>query len=332
VPVQQALYHEEMPRSQLLNLDFYLPMLFNLVRIAFILLFAYICSVIVGRALRGLRNYTVRMMLRAGGGNEYELEKRAQTIIGLTKKAMSVLIWTIAALMILKEFNFDVRPLLAGAGVAGVAIGFGAQSIIKDVLSGLFLMMENQIRINDVAVINGKGGLVEEINLRTTVLRAEDGAVHIFPNGSIQSLSNLTREYSYSVLSLSVSYNEDTDHVIAVLQEIARELAEEEPYRSAILAPLEILGVDQLADWAVVIKARFKTVPIKQWLVGREMNRRIKKRFEEANIEMPFPTQTIQLVPEISAGLRNELKAVVREVLEGQTPQAGPKAQAEKPL
>jgi len=319
-----------MPR-QLLNLDFYVPMLFNLVRIGFILLFAYICSFVVSRALRGLRNYTVKMMVRAGGGTDYELEKRAATITGLTKKAIYVLIWTIAALMIMKELNFDVRPLLAGAGVAGVAIGFGAQSIIKDVLSGIFLMMENQIRLNDVAVINGKGGLVEEINLRTTVIRGEDGAVHIFPNGSIQSLSNLTREFSYSVLTVSVSYKEDTDHVIAVLQDIARELAEEEPYRSAILAPLEILGVDQLADWAVVIKARFKTVPIKQWLVGREMNRRIKKRFEEAQIDMPFPTQTIQLAPEISDRLRNELRSVVREVLEEQTSQAVSKVQGEKP-
>jgi len=233
----------------------------------------------------------------------------------LTRKALFVLIWTIAALMILKEMNFDVRPLLAGAGVAGVAIGFGAQSIIKDVLGGLFLMMENQIRVNDVAVINGKGGLVEEINLRTTVLRGEDGAVHIFPNGSIQSLSNLTREYSYSVISVSVAYKEDTDHVISVLREIAQGLSEEEPYKSAILAPFEIMGVDQLADFAVVIKARFKTLPIQQWLVGREMNRRIKKRFEEANIDMPFPTRTIQLVPEI-AGVRNELKEIVREVME----------------
>ena len=305
-----------MTRSQLLNFDFYLPMLFNAVRIGMILLFAYIFSVIVGRAVRGLRNYTVKMMLRSGGGSEYELEKRADTIGGLASKAMSILIWTIAALMILKEMNFDVRPLLAGAGVAGVAIGFGAQSIIKDVLSGIFLMMENQIRVNDVAVINGKGGLVEEINLRTTVLRADDGAVHVFPNGSIQSLANLTREYSYCVVSVSVSYKEDSDHVITVLQEVAQGLSEEEPYKSAILAPFEMPAIDRLADFAVVIKARFKTLPTKQWLVGQEMNRRIKKRFEEANIDMPFPTQTIQLVPEVSNGLRDELKSVVREVLE----------------
>ena len=315
-----------MPRSQLLNFDFYLPMIFNAIRMGFILLFAYICTIIVGRAIRGLRNYTVKMMLRSGGaGNEFELEKRAATIGGLTKKALFVLIWMIAALMILKEMNFDVRPLLAGAGVAGVAIGFGAQNIIKDVLGGLFLMMENQIRVNDVAVINGKGGLVEEINLRTTVLRGEDGAVHIFPNGSIQSLSNLTREFSYYVFSVSVSYKEDTDHVAAVLKEIAKGLSEEEPYKSAVLAPFEIMGVDQLADFAVVIKARFKTLPIQQWLVGREMNRRIKKRFEELNIDMPFPTQTIQLVPEISNGFRNELKSVIREVMEESAASVPPK-------
>ncbi len=305
-----------MPRSQLLNFDFYLPMIFNTIRIGFILLFAYICSVILGRAVRGLRVYTVKMMLRSGGGNEYELEKRAETIGSLTRKALFILIWTIALLMILKEMNFDVRPLLAGAGVVGVAVGFGAQNIIKDVLGGLFLMMENQIRVNDVAVINGKGGLVEEINLRTTVLRGEDGAVHIFPNGSIQSLSNLTREYSYYVISVSVSYEEDTDRVIGVLQEIAQGLSEEEPYKSAILAPFEVMGVDKLGDSGVVIKARFKTVPVQQWLVGREMNRRIVKRFEEAHIEMSSSSPTVQLVPEVSAGFRSDLKAIVREVLE----------------
>ena len=302
-------------RSQLLNLDYYLPMFFNAIRIGFILVFAYLATLAVARVLRALRTYIVKMMLRAGGATEYEIEKRVETIGGLTRKALFVLIWAIAILMALKEMNFDVRPLLAGAGVAGVAIGLGAQNIIKDVLGGLFLMMENQIRISDVAVINGKGGVVEEINLRTTVLRGEDGAVHIFPNGGIQSLSNLTREYSYYVFSISVAYKEDTDHVADVLKTLAGELMTEEPYHTAILAPLEILGVDQLGDFAVIIKARFKTVPMQQWLVGREMNRRIKKRFQEAQIEMPYPTQAVQLQPTSLAELRSELKQVVREVL-----------------
>src|ERR1700719_1333768 len=302
-------------RIQLLNVDYYLPMAFNALRIGFILVFAYVCTRALSRVLLSLRNYTVRMMLKAGGGTEFEVENRAATIGSLTRKTLFVLIWAIAWLMVLKEMNFDVRPLLAGAGVAGVAVGFGAQSIIKDVLGGLFLMMENQIRINDVAVINGKGGLVEEINLRTTVLRAEDGAVHIFPNSSIQSLANLTREYSYYVFSISVAYKEDTGHVIDVLKELGAQLMADDPYHAAILEPLEIMGVDKLGDFAVVIKARFKTLPSQQWLVGREMNARIIKRFAEARIDMPFPTQTIQFSPENWTGLRQELKQVVREVL-----------------
>jgi moderate conductance mechanosensitive channel len=250
----------------------------------------------MGRLSQGLRNYIVKMMLKAGSGNEYEIEKRVQTVSGVTRKALFLMVWTIALIMILKEMNFDIRPLLAGAGVIGVAVGFGAQSVIKDILGGLFLLMENQIRVNDVAVINGKSGLVEEINLRTTVLRGEDGAVHIFPNGAIQSLSNLTREYSYYVFNLSLDYKENTDHAIEVLREIANQLQSEDPYHSAILAPLEVMGVDQLGDFAVMIKARFKTLPGQQWLIGREMNRRIKQRFEEAQIEMPFPTRTVHIV------------------------------------
>lgn len=283
-------------RVELLNPDYYAPVLTNTLRIVAILIFAYIATRAITRLLRGLRTYAVKMMLRSGGGTEYELEKRAETISNLTGKFFFVLIWIIAGLMILKEMNFDVRPLLAGAGVAGVAIGFGAQNIIKDVLTGMFLMMENQIRVNDVATINGKTGLVEEINLRTTVLRGEDGAVHIFPNGTIQGLSNLTREYSYYVFNLSVAYTENIDHVVSILKSIGDELSQEEPYRSAVLAPIEVLGVDKLADSGAVIKARFKTIPNQQWIVGREMNRRIIQRFEEAKIGLPSAAPTVNVV------------------------------------
>ncbi len=283
-------------RSQLLNPDYYTPFISNAIRIVLILIFAFIATRAIARVLRALRGYTVKMMLKSGGGNEYELEKRAETIGNLASKFFFVLIWSIAGIMILKEMNFDVRPLLAGAGVAGVAIGFGAQNIIKDVLGGVFLMMENQIRVNDVVAINGKTGLVEEINLRTTVLRGEDGTVHIFPNGIIQGLSNLTREYSYYVFNLSIAYTEDIDHVVSVLKGIGDELGQEEPYRAAVLAPIEVLGVDKLSDSGAVIKARFKTVPNQQWIVGREMNRRIIKRFEEAKIAMPSAAPTVNVV------------------------------------
>jgi len=296
-------------RSPLLSLDHYEPMAFNAIRIVAILVFAYAVTLALRPILRGLRSYTVRMMAKSGGGNEFELEKRARTVTSLTRKALVVMIWITAALMILKEMNFDVRPLLAGAGVAGVAIGLGAQNIIKDVLGGLFLMMENQIRINDVAVINGKSGLVEEINLRTTVLRGEDGAVHIIPNGSIQGLTNLTRDYSYYMFNLTISYSEDTDRVVGILKQIGDELCQEEPYRAAVLAPIEIWGVDKLADSGALVRARLKTTPSQQWLVGREMNRRIIKRFGEAKIAMPSSAPNIQVVlPSPVADARGSVK------------------------
>jgi len=304
--------------SKLLTLDYYEPFFANLIRIAVILALAYLAIALVNRLVRTVQKYSVRMMERAGGGPsfEVELEKRARTVTGVVRGSLAVLIWTIALIMVLKEMRFDIAPLLAGAGVIGVAVGFGAQSLIKDVLNGLFMLMENQLRVNDVAVINGKGGLVEELNLRTTILRSEDGAVHIFPNGSITAISNLTREFSYYVFTTSVGYRENTDQVIDTLKSVAAELMTEEPYRSAILAPLEVMGVDQLGDSAVVIKSRFKTLAMQQWTVGREMNRRIKLKFQQANIEIPFPSQTIRLAPSLPDQLRTDLKQIVREVLD----------------
>jgi small conductance mechanosensitive channel len=190
-----------------------------------------------------------------------------------------------------------------------------------------------------VAVVNGTSGLVERINLRTIVLRSVDGTVHVFPNGAITSFANMTRDFSYYVFDISVAYKEDTDRVITVLQGIAQELSEEEPYKSVILEPLEVMGVDAFAESAILIKARIKTIPVKQWMVGREMNRRIKKKFDEAGIEIPFPHRTLYLegakMPGASGGAgidRQELKAALEELLaERREDKSSPSSGSEQP-
>jgi small-conductance mechanosensitive channel len=281
-----------------------LPYLFNALHIVFIFVLAWVATRLARRVIRGLDAYSIRMMLRRNDVPDFEIRKRVQTISTVGARTLSVLIWSMALIMALYEMHFDVRPLIAGAGIIGVALGFGAQSLIRDILSGFFLLVENQIRINDVAVINGQGGLVEEINLRTTVLRSEDGAVHIFPNGSITTLANLTRDFSFAVFNVKVDYREDSDRVIEEIRRIGAEVRAEEGFQQVILADLDMLGVDSLADSGYVIKFRFRTQPMKQWMVAREMNARIRRRFNEAGIEMPFPAHLIEIGPETLAAVR----------------------------
>ncbi len=292
-------------------------------KIAGLLLMAWIASRMIHRYVPRVRMRLVKVMQSRRQEPDVELEKRAATLGGIFRKTVVVLIWVVVFMMALEEAGFNVGPLLAGAGVAGLAVGFGAQNLVRDVISGLFMLLENQVRVNDVAIINGTGGLVEQINLRTTVLRSLDGTVHIFPNGTITTLSNMTQEFSYYVFNIGVAYKEDTDQVSAVVKELADDMMQEETYRSFILAPLEVMGVDEFADSAVMIKARIKTAPIKQWMVGREMNRRIKKRFDELGIEIPFPHRSLyfgeasQAFATRSAGADpGEIKAMIREVLE----------------
>lgn len=302
-------------RDEFLSLAFYRSIAVNSFRIVLILVLAYLVIAASRGLIRRLRTYMVKVMLRARGGTEFELEKRATTVGDVARKSIAATVWVIAGIMILKEMNFDVRPLLAGAGVVGLAVGFGAQNLVKDVFAGFFILLDNQIRLNDVVVINGTGGLVEELNLRTTILRSEDGAVHVFPNGSIQKLSNLTVDYSYCVLSVAISYQDDPDRAMDLLKEIAEGLRGEERFGSVILEPLDVMGVDQLGESSVIIKVRLKTFPMKQWMVGREMNRRIKSRFQEAGFGETYPVRTVHLSQTMGPQFRAELKEVVREVL-----------------
>jgi moderate conductance mechanosensitive channel len=300
----------------------------SLLRIPTILLLAFLLIQVGSFLITKFAGQAKLRMLAASNVPPIELEKRVSTLAKIFQKAFTVVVLSFAAITILSELGFDIKPLLAGAGIVGLAVGFGAQNLVRDVISGLFFTFENRIRVGDVAVLNGTGGLVEQVNLRTTVLRGLDGTIHVFPNGSINTLSNMTYEFSYYLFNMGVAYKEDTDRVIEVLKQVAEEVMQEEDYRAAILEPLEILGVDQFADSAVIIKARIKTPPIKQWLVGREMNRRIKKRFDELGIEIPFPhrsfyfgdaSKAISVKLEGTGGNREEIKSLIREILNEQT-------------
>ncbi len=258
----------------------------NFVRIVILLFGAVILKRITDFSIRGLRGRFLAIMTRRADATHLEMEKRAATVSEILRKTVAVAIYLGALFMALAMAGYNIGPLLAGAGIAGVAIGFGAQNLVRDVISGFFLLLENQIRIGDVATLNGTTGVVEEINLRTMVLRGNDGTVHVFHNGSINTLANQTRGYAYAVLNIRVAYKEDTDRVSDVLKQIGEELAREDPYRGEILEPLEILGLDQFTDLGVIVQARFNTLPMKQWEVAREMNRRIKKKFDELGIQL----------------------------------------------
>jgi len=219
--------------------------------------------------------------------------KRAHTLTHIVRDVVRIVIFFVGVMMILSEIGIDLKPLLAAAGLGGLAIGFGAQSLVKDLISGFFILLENSIRVGDVVEVAGVGGLVEEIELRTIRLRDLSGNVHVVPNGVIDKVKNMTKEYSFYLFNIGVAYRENVDEVMAVLHEIAEELRSDLRFKDDILEPLEMLGVDQFADSAVIIKCRIKTQPIKQWRVGREMNRRIKNTFDAKGIEIPFPHHTI---------------------------------------
>ena len=236
-----------------------------------------------------------REMSQGTGLDVLERTKRAQTLGRLLQKTLSIVVMAMAALMILEEFDVDTAPVLTGAGILGLAVGFGAQTLVRDIISGFFLIVEDQVRVGDVAVVNGTGGLVEAINLRTIVMRDMEGTVHVFPNGAITTLSNKTKDFSYYVIDLGIAYGEDPDRVSAALRDIADTLMQEAAFRPHILEPLEIVGVDAFGDNQITLKARVKTVPLKQWEVGRELRRRIAKEFKERGIEIPFPQRTVWL-------------------------------------
>lgn len=220
-------------------------------------------------------------------------EQRTRTLTSLLRSMGRVIIFVIFLFMFLSAIGLDLGPLLAGAGVVGLAISFGAQSLVKDVISGLFILIENQFGVGDVVRIEGVSGAVERMTLRVVVLRDTHGVVHIVPNGEIKKVSNLTRTWARVVLDVGVAYKEDVDRVIAVMRDVGRELWDDEEWRPLLVDPVEVPGVERFDDSAVTIRLTAKTLPLKQWDVARELRRRLKRRFDAEGIEIPYPHQKL---------------------------------------
>ena len=261
-------------------------------KLLFILLLAWGAMILLGHALQRLERRLLKDSRREGEPPS-ESVKRVETITRLVRQGVYILLWVTVGLVILREVGIEIGPILASAGIVGLAVGFGAQNLVRDVIAGFFIILENQVRVNDVAVINGTGGLVERINFRTLVLRDLGGVVHVFPNGTITTLSNLTREWSAYVFDIGVAYKEDTDQVIAIMKNVGAEMKADDYFGALMLEEPEVFGVDKFDNSSVIIKGRIKTKPIRQWEVGRQYLRRVKQAFDANGIEIPFPHRTI---------------------------------------
>ena len=239
---------------------------------------------------RGIRRFRAHM---EGRVRDAEEAKRVGTLCRVFRYFGSVVITIVAAMLVMNELGISIAPVLATAGVAGIAIGFGAQSLVKDYFAGFFLLLEDQIRQGDVVSVAGVGGLVEEVTLRYVRLRDFDGHVHFVPNGEIKTVTNRTRDYAQAVIEVGVAYREHVDEALAVMREVGRELRADPAWGARILDDVEIIGVERWADSAVMLRCRLKVRGIEQWNVRREFLGRLKKVYDERGIEIPFPHLTL---------------------------------------
>jgi len=222
-----------------------------------------------------------------------EDERRIETLARMFRYVATVLITLVAGMLVLSELGISIAPFLGAAGVVGIAVGFGAQSLVKDFFSGFFMLLENQVRVGDAVELAGKLGVVEELTLRNTVLRDNEGNVHYIPNGEITVVTNKSRGYAFALIDIGVAYREDLDEVYAVIRAAGAELRADPETGPKILEDIEIQGVQNWADSAVIVRCRIKTVAMEQWAVRRIFLARLKKAFDMHNIEIPYPHLTI---------------------------------------
>ena len=263
-----------------------------IVRVGLVLLLGYVGTRFIRLGVQQLE----RVMILASNAEDQEAGmalKRAATLTGILRTIALTAVWAIVIIESLQLVGLDIAPILAGAGILGLAVGFGAQNLVRDLISGFFIILEDQIRLGDVAVINGTGGLVETITFRTISLRDFSGVVHIFPNGGINSLSNMTKEWSAFVLDMGVAYQEDTDRVVEVMRSVGEDLRRDGQFGPMMIEPIEVVGVENFAESSVILRARIKTKPLQQWEIGREYRRRLKKALDRQRIEIPYVHRTL---------------------------------------
>ena len=256
-------------------------------RITLIAALAWFAVILSHRMIRAFRLFISKNLADA------EEVKRAATLGRVFRYIASVIISLITVTLILSELGISIAPILGAAGVVGVAVGFGAQSLVKDYFTGFFLLLENQIRQGDVIQAGGKAGVVEEITLRFVRMRDYDGNVHFVPNGTITTVTNMTRGHAHAVVDVGVAYRENVDQALEIMRQTGAELRADPAFAAKILEDVEIVGVEAWADSAVVLRCRFKVAPIEQWGVRREYLRRLKHAFDVAGIEIPFPHLTL---------------------------------------
>lgn len=252
-----------------------------------------ILSLVVIKAVKLFSHRLTVLLSRKQPDEEYK--KRADTLASVIRHLLNVVILIVSGMTVLAQLGVEIGPVLAAAGIVGLAVGFGAQSLVKDVINGFFILLEDQIRVGDVVQISGKGGLVEKVNLKMTTLRDVSGNVHFIPNGTIDVVTNMTKGFSRYVFDIGVAYREDVDDVIAAIKEVDEAMRKDPEFAGDILEPIEILGLDRFEDSAVVVRARTTTKPNKQWRIGREFNKRLKKLFDQRQIEIPFPHVTLYM-------------------------------------
>jgi small-conductance mechanosensitive channel len=259
------------------------------IRLAVLLVGAYLLL----RLIRLLTDRFNRML--QGFTYSVERQKRAQTLSEIVRAVATTVLFVLTTMFVLEEIGLNIAPLLTAAGIGGLAIGFGAQNLVRDVIAGFFLLLEDQVRVGDVVKVGDKSGLVEKLGLRVLILRDFDGSVHMIPNGTIATVTNLTKDYSYAVLHIGVSYRVEVDEAVAVLAQVGADLRGDPQFATDLLEDLQVIGIDDFTDLQVRLTLRIKTVPSKQWQVSRELRRRIKKAFDEHGIQMREGLQPLRV-------------------------------------